>query len=83
MDEIEQKVIGIVAEEMRIDRAGISRSTRFHEDLSADSLDTIEMIMTVEEDFEISVDDADAEKLTTVGAAVDYVRARVREAGSV
>ena len=71
--EIEQKVIEIVAEQMSVDKAEISRSTSFVNDLNADSLDTVELVMELEDEFDLTIPDEEAEKLKTVGEAIDYI----------
>ena len=75
-DELETKVIEIVSEQMGRDKAEITRETSFVNDLNADSLDTVELVMEFEDEFEISIPDEDAEKIQTVGQAVDYIRER-------
>jgi acyl carrier protein len=74
IDEIEQKVIDIVAEQMGVDKAEITRDTSFINDLNADSLDTVELVMEFEDEFEMSIPDEEAEKIQTVGQAIDYIR---------
>lgn len=71
--EIEAKVIDIVAEQMGVDKAQISRETGFVNDLNADSLDIVELVMEFEDEFDTSIPDEEAEKITTVGHAVDYI----------
>jgi len=71
--EIEDKVIGIVSEQMGVDRAQITRETSFVNDLNADSLDTVELVMELEDEFETSIPDEDAEKIQTVGEAVEFI----------
>ena len=71
--EIEQKVIEIVSEQMGVDKAEISRETSFINDLNADSLDTVELVMEFEDEFDTSIPDEEAEKIQTVGAAIDYI----------
>ena len=71
--EIEDKVIGIVSEQMGVDRAQITRATSFVNDLNADSLDTVELVMELEDEFETSIPDEDAEKIQTVGEAVEFI----------
>jgi acyl carrier protein len=73
-DEIEQKVIEIVAEQMNVDKSEITRETSFVNDLNADSLDTVELVMEFEDQFELSIPDEEAEKIQTVGQAIDYIR---------
>jgi len=75
--EIEAKVIDIVASQMGVDKGDITRSTSFMNDLNADSLDTVEMVMEFEDEFETSIPDEQAEKITTVGAAIDYIKQSV------
>lgn len=71
--EIESKVIEIVANQMGTDKAQISRSTSFVEDLNADSLDTVELVMELEDEFETNIPDEQAEKIKTVGQAIDFI----------
>jgi len=70
---IEVKVIEIVSEQMGVDKAEISRETSFINDLNADSLDTVELVMEFEDEFDMSIPDEEAEKIQTVGAAIDYI----------
>ncbi len=72
--EIEQKVIEIVAEQMGVDKAEVNRNTHFINDLNADSLDTVELVMEFEDEFETSIPDEEAEKIQTVGQAIDYIK---------
>jgi acyl carrier protein len=72
--EIESKVIDIVAEQLGADKAKISRDTSFVDDLNADSLDTVELVMEFEDEFETSIPDDQAEKITTVGLAIDFIK---------
>jgi len=74
---IEERVAEIVAEQMGVDKAQITRETSFVNDLGADSLDTVELVMEFEDEFDISVPDEDAEKIQTVGQAIDYVEAHL------
>ena len=67
------KVKEIVAEELSVDAGVVTPQARFVEDLGADSLDVVELVMRFEEEFEIEIPDEDAEKITTVGDAVDYI----------
>lgn len=70
---IEQKVIEIISEQMGADKSAITRETSFINDLNADSLDTVELVMEFEDEFDTSIPDEDAEKIQTVGAAIDYI----------
>ena len=71
--EIEAKVIEIVSEQMGVEKTEISRETSFANDLNADSLDTVELVMEFEDEFETSIPDDQAEKIQTVGQAIDYI----------
>ena len=70
---IEEKVIDIISEQMGVDKSEITRETSFINDLNADSLDTVELVMEFEDEFDMSIPDEEAEKIQTVGAAIDYV----------
>ncbi len=70
---IENKVIDIISEQMGADKSEISRETSFINDLNADSLDTVELVMEFEDEFDLSIPDEEAEKIQTVGAAIDYI----------
>ena len=71
--EVESKVIEIVSNQMGVDKAEISKETSFINDLNADSLDTVEMVMEFEDAFEMNIPDEEAEKIQTVGQAIDYI----------
>lgn len=71
--EIEAKVIDIVAEQMGVDKAEITRQTSFVNDLNADSLDTVELVMEFEDEFETSIPDDKAEMIKTVGEAISFI----------
>ena len=79
-DEIEEKVIEIVSEQMGVDKSEITRETSFVNDLNADSLDTVELVMEFEDEFEMSIPDEEAEKIQTVGQAIDYIKEHTRKA---
>jgi len=70
---IEKKVIDIISEQMGAEKSEIKRETSFINDLNADSLDTVELVMEFEDEFDMSIPDEEAEKIQTVGAAVDYI----------
>jgi acyl carrier protein len=72
--EIESKVVKIVAEQLGADPAKITRDTSFVEDLNADSLDQVELVMEFEDEFETSIPDEQAEKIKTVGQAIDFIK---------
>jgi len=71
--EVETKVIEIVAEQMGVDKGEVSRDTSFANDLNADSLDTVELVMEFEDEFDTSIPDDKAEQIQTVGNAIDYI----------
>ena len=72
--QIEEKVISIVAEQMGVDKSEVNRDTNFVNDLNADSLDTVELVMEFEDEFETSIPDEQAEKIQTVGQAIDFIK---------
>ena len=72
-----EKVKEIIVNELSVDEAQITTEARFIEDLGADSLDTVELIMKFEEEFEIDIPEEDAEKMKTVGDAVEYLKSKL------
>jgi len=78
-DGIEEKVIDIVSDQMGVDKSEITRETSFVNDLNADSLDTVELVMEFEDEFELSIPDEEAEKIQTVGQAIDHITANVNK----
>ena len=75
MSSIEERVRKIVSEQLGVKEEEISNGASFVEDLGADSLDTVELVMALEEEFETEIPDEEAEKITTVQMAVDYINA--------
>ena len=73
MENIEQRVKKIVAEQLGVNEADVKNESSFVNDLGADSLDTVELVMALEEEFETEIPDESAEKITTVQQAIDYV----------
>ena len=73
VEAIEKKVVKIISDQIGVDKSEITREISFINDLSADSLDIVELVMEFEDEFDMSVPDEEAEKIQTVGAAVDYV----------
>jgi acyl carrier protein len=73
---VEERVKKIVCDQMGTTPDKISRDTSFINDLGADSLDTVELVMEFEDEFEISIPDEDAEKIQTVGNAVEYIESK-------
>ena len=74
MDEIESKVIKIISEQLGKEESEIKLESNFIDDLEADSLDTVELVMALEEEFEIDIPDDSAEQIATVQSAVDYIK---------
>ena len=72
--EIEEKVVQIVSDQMSVDKSEINRETSFVNDLNADSLDTVELVMELEDEFDLTIPDEEAEKLKTVGEAINYIQ---------
>ena len=79
MENIEQRVRKIVAEQLGVNEADVKNESSFVSDLGADSLDTVELVMALEEEFETEIPDEEAEKITTVQQAVDYIAAHVKK----
>lgn len=79
MPSVEERVIDIVSENLGVNKEQVSRTTSFIEDLGADSLDIVELIMELEEEFEITIPDDQAEKIKTVGEAIDYIQKEVEK----
>ncbi len=75
MASIEERVIDIVAEQLGVEKEKVSGETSFVNDLGADSLDTVELVMELEEEFDITIPDDAAEKIQTDGQAVDHIEA--------
>lgn len=73
MSSIEERVKKIVCEQLGVKEEDVKASSSFVEDLGADSLDTVELVMALEEEFETEIPDEDAEKITTVQLAIDYI----------
>lgn len=75
-EQIFEKMKGIVVDQLGVEEAEVTMEANFIEDLGADSLDIVELIMALEEEFEIEVPDEDAEKLTTVESAITYITSK-------
>jgi acyl carrier protein len=73
MENIEQRVKKIVAEQLGVNEADVKIESSFVDDLGADSLDTVELVMALEEEFETEIPDEEAEKITTVKEAIDFI----------
>ena len=70
---MEEKLIDIIVDKLGVDKSKVTSEARFIEDLGADSLDTVELIMQFEEDFDIEIPDEDAEKILSVNQALEYI----------
>jgi acyl carrier protein len=70
---VQERVIDIVAEQLGVDKEKVSPDTSFVNDLGADSLDTVELVMELEEEFDINIPDEEAEKIQTVGQAIEFI----------
>jgi acyl carrier protein len=78
MASVEERVKQIIVEQLGVDEAEVTANASFVDDLGADSLDTVELVMAFEEAFEIEIPDEDAEKIRTVKDAVDYINAHAK-----
>ena len=77
-EEIFEKVKGVIVEQLGVAEGNITMKASFIDDLGADSLDIVELIMALEEEFDIEIPDSDAEKVVTVGDVVDYIKENVQ-----
>ena len=77
MEAVEQRVKKIVAEQLGVNEADVKIESTFVDDLGADSLDTVELVMALEEEFECEIPDEEAEKITSVLQAIDYIKAHL------
>lgn len=77
---LEERVKQIIIEQLGVEAGQVTEGAKFVEDLGADSLDTVELVMALEEEFSIEIPDEDAEKIATVGDAVGYVQKHGAEA---
>ncbi|MBM3360174.1 MAG: acyl carrier protein [Betaproteobacteria bacterium] len=78
MSDIEQRVKKIVAEQLGTKEADVKSTSSFVDDLGADSLDTVELVMALEEEFDCEIPDEEAEKITTVQQAIDYINKNLK-----
>ena len=79
-NDIESKVTSLIVEKLGVDESDITHEASFTNDLGADSLDTVELIMEFEKEFDISIPDEDAEQIATVGDAVSYLKEKTGQA---
>lgn len=80
MPAVEERVKKIIAEQLGVNEGEITNDSSFADDLGADSLDTVELVMALEEEFGTEIPDEEAEKIGTVQQAIDYIRAHTKEA---
>ncbi|MGB2831391.1 MAG: acyl carrier protein [Methylotenera sp.] len=78
MSDIEQRVKKIVSEQLGASEADVKNASSFVDDLGADSLDTVELVMALEEEFDCEIPDEEAEKITTVQLAIDYINTNLK-----
>ena len=81
IENIEERVKKIVAEQLGVKKEEVTKEASFVDDLGADSLDTVELVMALEEEFETEIPDEDAEKITTIEQAVNYILNRAEKEG--
>ena len=74
--EVEEKIKKIISEQLGVEEDEVVPEAKFVDDLGADSLDTVELVMALEEEFDLEIPDEDAEKMQTVGAAIDFIKER-------
>ena len=80
MATVSERLRNIIVEQLGVEESEVVPSASFTEDLNADSLDLVELIMSLEEEFKLQISDEDAEKITTVGEAEEYIEDHLREA---
>jgi acyl carrier protein len=78
MSSIDERVVKIVAEQLGVNESEVTKVASFVNDLGADSLDTVELVMALEEEFDCEIPDEEAEKITTVQQAIDYINAHLK-----
>ena len=79
-DDIQQKITDLVVDQLGVDADSVNADAHFIDDLGADSLDTVELVMEFEDAFEISIPDEQAEKIQTVGQAIDHIKEHMGKA---
>lgn len=77
-EDVFEKVKGIIVDQLQVSESAVTLEASFIDDLGADSLDLVELIMALEEEFDIEIPDADAEKVTTVNDVVEYIKENVQ-----
>lgn len=76
---VDERVKEIIVEQLGVDASQVTERAKFVDDLGADSLDTVELVMALEEEFSLEIPDEDAEKITSVGDAIEYIKANGKE----
>ena len=79
-ENLEERVKKIIIEQLAVDSAEVTPQAQFVQDLGADSLDTVELVMALEEEFDIEIPDEDAEKMPSVGDAIKYIESKIASA---
>ena len=79
VENVEDKVKQIIVEQLGVDASEVNPQAHFVNDLGADSLDTVELVMALEEEFDTEIPDADAEKIQTVGQAIEYIKTHAKK----
>lgn len=79
VQDVEQRVKEIIVEQLGVDASEVTQQASFVNDLGADSLDTVELVMALEEEFDIEIPDEEAEKIQSVSQAVDYIKAHMKK----
>ncbi len=77
---VEEKVKQIIVDQLGVEPSQVTEKAKFVEDLGADSLDTVELVMALEEEFSLEIPDEDAEKITSVGDAIEYIKSNSKKA---
>ncbi|MBI4657120.1 MAG: acyl carrier protein [Elusimicrobia bacterium] len=80
VENLEARVKKIITEQLAVDASEVTPDAQFVQDLGADSLDTVELVMALEEEFDIEIPDEEAEKIQTVGQAMDYIKNKLKSA---
>ncbi|GJL50790.1 acyl carrier protein [Nitrospira sp. M1] len=75
--EVQDRIKKIIAEQLGVEEDEVVHDAKFVDDLGADSLDTVELVMALEEEFDVEIPDEDAEKIQTVGGAIDFIKEKV------
>ncbi len=79
---VEERVKKIVIDQLGVEESQVTKEAKFIDDLGADSLDTVELVMALEEEFGLEIPDEEAEKISTVGEAIDYIQTHQSKEGS-